>query len=103
MDEFTEDCPTAKGPHTQEGKSVRSPPHVEEGVAMCDELRTILHPPALLRGRIKQKSGVKFSLGGREGGEKVFSDLVFVFPYLSYSDLIENKLNSFFQSILSMM
>lgn len=74
---------------------MRNPAHVEGGVAVCDKLRTILQPPALLRDRIKQKSGVKFSLRGREGkpGEKVFSDLVFVSPYLSYSDLIENKLN----------
>lgn len=103
LDKFRESCLKPRDPTLEKGKSVRNPPHKEEGVAMCDELRAIPHPPALPGGRIKQKPGVKFSLGGREGGEKVFADFVFISPYLSYSDLIEKKLNSFFQSVLPMI
>ena len=55
---------------------VRSPAPEEEGVAetMCDELivTPIPHPPVLLVGRRQRKSGVKLSLGRREGwGEGV--------------------------------
>jgi len=62
---------TWKGPVLEQGKSVRSPPPEEEGTAetTCEELTTapIPHPPALLGGRKERKSGVKLSLGRKEG------------------------------------
>ena len=61
----------------EQGKHVRSPPPEEEGAAetMCDELTQtpIPRPPAPLGGGGgREKSGVKLSLGRREGwGEGV--------------------------------
>jgi len=84
-----------------QGKSVRSPPPEEEGVAETTrgELTTdpIPCPPALLgRGRGRE-TGLKLSLGRREGwGEGVLKSS-FIFS-LSYSDLIVDELNSLFSS-----
>ena len=80
----------------EQGKSVRSPPPEEEGAAetTCDELTAtpIPRPPEPLQREEIENSRVKLSLGRKEGwGEGV---LRFSFYFsLSYSDLIDNKLN----------
>jgi len=52
LEQFMEDCLLWKGPTLEQGKSVRSPPPEEEGVAesSCDELTAgpVPRPPALL-------------------------------------------------------
>jgi len=54
----------------EQGNNVRSPPLEEEGAAetMCDELTTtpMPHPPHRSGGE-GRKTGVKLSLGRREG------------------------------------
>lgn len=81
------DCPPKEGPVLEQGKSVRSAPHEEEGGAAFI--------PCLLchwqvRGR---EPGLWWELGfkRREGQEKFIKNLGFVF-LLSYSDLIVVKL-----------
>jgi len=53
-----------EGPTLEQGQSVSSPPHEEEGAAetKCDELTTtpIPRPPALLGREEGEKSGMKF-------------------------------------------
>jgi len=48
---------------------VRIPPAEEEGETKCDELTIIPipRPPALLGGEGSRETGVKLSLGRREG------------------------------------
>jgi len=80
----------------EQGQSVRSPPPEGQGAAeaTCDKLTTttIPCPPAPLMGRRWKKSGVKLSLGRREGwGEGVFK-IWFCFS-LPCFDLTGNKLN----------
>jgi len=76
----------------EQGKSVRSPPPEEEGVAETTE--TFLIPLHHLRGGGRKK-GVKLIPGRREGWWKAVFKICFYYS-LSYPDLIGDKLNFFF-------
>jgi len=82
----------------EQGKSVRSPPLEEEGAAetMCDELTVtpIPHPPAPLGGR-RQRNGIEAE-PGKKGGVWGRCFKICICFSLSYHDLIDDELNSFF-------
>ena len=91
LEKFVEDCLLWEKPHTGAEEE-----HEQEGVAetTCDELTAtpIPRPPAPLGEKEVENSGVKLSLGRREGwGEGVFK--IWFYFSLSYSDLTGNKLN----------
>ena len=79
----------------EQGKTVRSLPPEGQGAAetMCDELTItpIPHTPAPLGGGGGSETGVKLSLGRREGWGEAVLRSGFIFS-LSYSD----ELNSLF-------
>jgi len=78
------------------GKSVRSPPHEEEGAAetMCDELTItpIPHPPVPLGWR-RQRNGIEAEPGKKGGVGGRYFKICISFS-LSYSVFIDEELNS---------
>jgi len=96
LEKFVENCLLWERPHTGAGKSVRSPPPERQGVAetSCHEQTTIPFPrtPALLGGR-RERNGSEVEPRTREGWGEAVLRVSFIFS-LSYSDLIDDELNS---------
>jgi len=82
----------------EQGKSVRSLPPEEEGVAerACDELTAApIHRPPVPHGGRRERNGSEAELGKKGGvGGRCFK--IWLYFSLSYSDLTGDELNFLF-------